>query len=45
MTRGEQELWAGEISIEMMLVGARYFSGRDRGDGKNMKKETGAFYQ
>lgn len=35
-------LWAGEISIEMVLVGAMYFCGRDRGDGKNMKKETKA---
>lgn len=40
MTREGQELWPGEISIEMMLVGARYFCGRDRGYGKNMKKET-----
>lgn len=34
------KLWAGEISIDMMLVGTMYFCGRDKGDGKNMKKET-----
>lgn len=26
----------------MVLVGAMYFCGRGRGDGKNMKKETKA---
>lgn len=42
VAREGPELWAGEISIEMVLVGAMYFCGRDRGDGKNMKKETKA---
>lgn len=37
---GGSKLWAGEISIDMMLVGRMYFWGSDKRDGKNMKKAT-----
>lgn len=42
MAREGPALWAGEISIEMMLFGAIYFCGRDKDVGQNMKKETQA---